>query len=133
MSGRAEQSRQISAITVFVENVTDARRFYCEVFDLPVHYEDDRSVVFRFGSTLVNLLDATVAGDLIAPACVAPFGIGSQFELTIEVDDVDAACAELNARGVTILNGPQDRPWGVRTAGFADPDGHIWEIAQDLP
>jgi uncharacterized glyoxalase superfamily protein PhnB len=33
---------------------------------------------------------------------------------------------------VSLLNGPIDRPWGMRTATFADPDGHIWEIAQQL-
>jgi len=49
---------------------------------------------------------------------------------TIGVDDVDAMCAELAARGVTLLNGPMDRPWGIRTASFRDPAGHIWEIAR---
>jgi uncharacterized glyoxalase superfamily protein PhnB len=49
---------------------------------------------------------------------------------TLQVDDVDAKCAELAARGVTLLNGPMDRPWGIRTASFADPAGHIWEIAK---
>jgi len=28
-------------------------------------------------------------------------------------------------RGVALLNGPMNRPWGVRTASFADPGGHI--------
>jgi uncharacterized glyoxalase superfamily protein PhnB len=46
------------------------------------------------------------------------------------VDDVDAMCAELAERGVKLLNGPMDRPWGVRTASFMDPAGHIWEIAR---
>ncbi len=32
-----------------------------------------------------------------------------------------------------LLNGPIDREWGVRTASFTDPDGHIWEIAEQLP
>ena len=49
---------------------------------------------------------------------------------TIQVDDVDAMCAELTARGVVLLNGPMDRPWGIRTASFRDPGGHIWEIAR---
>ena len=35
------------------------------------------------------------------------------------------------SRGVELLNGPMDRPWGIRTAAFADPAGHIWEIAQE--
>ncbi len=48
------------------------------------------------------------------------------------VDDADAVCAELAARGVGLLNGPMNREWGMRTASFTDPDGHIWEIAQKL-
>jgi catechol 2,3-dioxygenase-like lactoylglutathione lyase family enzyme len=32
---------------------------------------------------------------------------------------------------VELLNGPIDREWGVRTAAFADPDGHVWEVAQE--
>ena len=51
-------------------------------------------------------------------------------QFTITVDDVDAMCAELAARGVKLLNGPMDRPWGIRTASFSDPGGHIWEIAK---
>ena len=50
--------------------------------------------------------------------------------ISIEVDDVDAMCAELAARGVKLLNGPMDRPWGIRTASFQDPAGHIWEIGK---
>ena len=41
------------------------------------------------------------------------------------------AVAEFASRGVELLNGPVDRPWGVRTAAFADPAGHIWELAGD--
>src|SRR5206468_12511116 len=33
----------------------------------------------------------------------------------------------------SLLNGPIDRPWGMRTAAFADPDGHIWEVAAKIP
>lgn len=51
-------------------------------------------------------------------------------QLTLTVDDVDALCKVLADRGVTLLNGPMDRPWGIRTASFRDPGGHIWEIAR---
>ncbi|MEW4428180.1 VOC family protein [Paenibacillus pabuli] len=57
---------------------------------------------------------------------------GARFLFTIQVPDVDRVCNELEIRGVTLLNGPITRPWGRRTACFADPDGHIWEIAQVL-
>ncbi len=52
------------------------------------------------------------ASDLIDPGAVASRESGSRFQLTIWVDDADAACAELETRGVTLLNGPTDRAWG---------------------
>jgi catechol 2,3-dioxygenase-like lactoylglutathione lyase family enzyme len=120
----------IFAITLFVEDLAAAREFYQRVFGLPIHFEDDVSVVFDFGGTLVNLLQATEAPELIGPAVVAPPEVGSRFQFTLNVDDVDTVCAELTARGVELLNGPIDRPWGIRTATFRDPGGHIWEIAK---
>jgi catechol 2,3-dioxygenase-like lactoylglutathione lyase family enzyme len=120
----------IHAITLFVEDLAAARAFYREAFGLAVIFETNDSVVFRFGGTLVNLLQATSAPELIGPAAVAPKEAGSRVQFTIEVEDVDAMCSELKRRGVVLLNGPMDRPWGVRTASFRDPGGHIWEIAQ---
>jgi len=106
------------------------RLFYRDVFGLPVKFEDDDAAVFDFGNTLINLLATTAARELIEPAAVADQGAGSRVQFTIEVDDVDAVCAALATRGVQLLNGPMDRPWGVRTASFRDPAGHIWKIAK---
>ena len=122
--------RGIGAITLFVEDVEAAKRFYGEVFGLPIVFADDNSAVFDFGNTIINLLQDTAARVLIEPAVVARREAGSRLQLTITVDDVDAMCADLATRGVELLNGPMDRPWGVRTASFSDPGGHIWEIAQ---
>jgi len=120
----------IGAVTLFVEDLAAAKQFYLKVFGLPVMFEDNNSTVFKFGNTLVNLLKTTAAGELIEPATVASRQAGSRFVFTINVDNVDAMCAELTARGVELLNGPMDRPWGIRTASFVDPGGHIWEIAK---
>ncbi|HET9519945.1 MAG TPA: VOC family protein [Candidatus Limnocylindrales bacterium] len=120
----------ISAITLFAEDLAATKQFYENVFGLPVHYEDEASVVFNFGNTLINLLKATEGVELIEPAVIAPPEAGARFQFTIPVDDVDATCAELEARGVALLNGPSDRPWGIRTACFRDPAGNIWEIAR---
>jgi catechol 2,3-dioxygenase-like lactoylglutathione lyase family enzyme len=119
----------IAAITLFVEDLEAAKRFYREVFELPVAFEDDSSTVFRFGETLVNLLKASEAPGLVEPATVATRDNGVRFQFTLDVDDVDAMCEDLKERGVDLLNGPMDRPWGIRTASFRDPGGHIWEIA----
>ena len=119
----------IVAVTLFVEDLEKAKRFYQDVFQLPVFFEDDNSAVFRFGETLVNLLAVNEAPGLIAPAQVAAPGVGARSQFTLGVADVDATCDRLRARGVELLNGPMDRPWGIRTASFRDPGGHIWEIA----
>lgn len=119
----------ITAITLFAEDLAATKRFYQEVFGLPLVFEDTHSAVFTFGDTLVNLLDATAAPELIEPAMVAAAEAGSRVQFTLTVDNVDATCDALASRGVRLLNGPTDRSWGVRTASFRDPAGHIWEIA----
>ncbi len=123
----------IDAITLFVEDLERSKLFYRNVFGLSAFFEDDNSAVFKFETTLINLLKIPAAVDLIKPGVVAGPGAGSRFQLTVPVDDVDAACVELAARGVELLNGPMNRPWGIRTASFMDPGGYIWEIAQPLP
>jgi lactoylglutathione lyase len=125
--------KSVGAITLFVEDPRRSQSFYEEVFDLPVIWEDEDSAVFRFENTIVNLLKVQAARELIEPASVAGREAGSRFQLTIWVDDADAASAELAKHGVDLLNGPMNREWGVRTASFTDPDGHIWEVAQKLP
>jgi lactoylglutathione lyase len=121
----------ISAITLFVDDVTRAKSFYGDVFEHPVLFEDDESAVFKFGEILVNLLKTAAVPELIQPASVAAAQAGNRFQLTLPVNDVDAICAQLASKGVALLNGPMDRPWGPRTASFQDPDGHIWEIASE--
>ena len=124
--------KSLGAITLFVEDPKQSKEFYENVFDVPAVYEDDNSVAFKFENTIVNLLVMTEAHELVEPARVAARRVGSSFQLTVWVDDADAVCAELENRGVELLNGPQDRAWGMRTAAFADPDGHVWEVAQEL-
>jgi catechol 2,3-dioxygenase-like lactoylglutathione lyase family enzyme len=118
------------AITLFVENLEIAKEFYHRAFGLPIDYEDNNSVVYKLGETLINLLKTSAAPELIQPAKVGGRGDGSRFVFTIHVEDVDCLCARLISRDVKLLNGPMDRPWGIRTASFQDPDGYIWEIAK---
>jgi catechol 2,3-dioxygenase-like lactoylglutathione lyase family enzyme len=124
--------KSIDAITLFVEDLEQTKLFYQDALGMSVDFEDENSAVFRFENTLINLLKIPAARDLIEPGVVASPGAGARFQLTIPVDDVDSACAELKARGVELLNGPMNRAWGIRTASFTDPGGHIWELAQPL-
>lgn len=122
----------IGAITLFVTEVERSKAWYVKVFDRPVVFEDADSAVVDFDGTLINLLDVGQAADLVGPALVGSLRSGTHSQFTIWVDDVDAVHAELMKRGVSFTNGPLDRTWGQRTASFADPDGHHWELAQTL-
>lgn len=125
-------SLNVDVITLFVEDLQHVKTFYQDVFGLSAVYEDEVSAVYNFGNMSINLLSISEAYGLIHPGSVAPQESGSRFQFTIRVDHVDAVCNELRTRGVALLNGPMDRPWGVRTAAFADPAGHVWEIAEQL-
>jgi uncharacterized protein len=43
-------------------------------------------------------------------------------------DEVDALLARAAAAGATLTGEPHDRPWGIYSGYFRDPDGHLWEI-----
>ena len=129
----SESLKSVGAITMFVEDRKRSKAFYEEVFDVQALNEDDVSIAFKFENLIVNLLEVGAAPELIDPAPVATRETGSRFQLTVWVEDTDAVCQALSSKGVELLNGPIDRPWGVRTATFTDPDGHIWEVAGKIP
>jgi catechol 2,3-dioxygenase-like lactoylglutathione lyase family enzyme len=117
---------------MFVEDPQRSKEFYERVFEASPVYEDANATAFEFENTIVNFLRTSEAHDLIGPAAVGTAEAGSRFQLTIWVEDADAVCEQLESRGVELVNGPLDRTWGLRTAAFADPDGHIWEVAAQI-
>jgi catechol 2,3-dioxygenase-like lactoylglutathione lyase family enzyme len=121
-------SKGLFAVTLIVEDLDAAKDFYGRAFAQEVGWQDDDSAVYKVGATMVNLLRATAAPELIEPATIgSPEGVRAVY--TVQVEDVDAAAAELAAAGIELLNGPMDRPWGPRTLSFRDPAGNTWELA----
>jgi catechol 2,3-dioxygenase-like lactoylglutathione lyase family enzyme len=119
----------IAANVLFVDDPSRSKEFYERAFGVAPVNEDDDAVTFRYDGTIVHLLRREAAQQQVAPAQVGSAGCCM---LTILVEDADAACAELHERGVELVNGPVDQPWGIRAAIFADPDGHLWEVAAKL-
>ena len=129
----SEALKSVGAITMFIADRKRSKEFYEKVFDAPVVHEDDVSIAFRFENMTVNLLEERAAGGLIEPAPVGGREAAVRFQLTVWVEETDAVCVQLAELGVELLNGPIDRAWGLRTASFTDPDGHIWEVAGPIP
>jgi catechol 2,3-dioxygenase-like lactoylglutathione lyase family enzyme len=126
--------KRLDVVVLFVADVERATAFYRDTLGLPQKSQDPASPAFDLDTTLLLLVSIADAQDLLSPEVVPlqrPAGATSQ--LVAFVEDVDAVYADLAARGVAFVRPPIDRAWGLRTAHFADPDGHIWELSQPLP
>jgi uncharacterized protein len=53
------------------------------------------------------------------------FSIG---HLVASGEDVDVVLAAAQSAGATLTEEPHDRPWGIYSGYFRDPDGHLWEV-----
>jgi catechol 2,3-dioxygenase-like lactoylglutathione lyase family enzyme len=124
--------KQIAAINLIVGDLERSSAFYRQVFGLPLQHEDEDTATFRFKDTYVFLQRGPAHQDDPSGEAfdLARNGVG---QFAIIVSDVDAVRAELDQHGVTLISGPADRDWGMRTMTFADPGGYTWEIAQELP
>ncbi|SMC29991.1 hypothetical protein SAMN02745857_04335 [Andreprevotia lacus DSM 23236] len=60
------------------------------------------------------------------PASSTEFSIGHNVSSKAEVD---AVLAQAAAAGARVVKPAQDTFWGGYAAYFADPDGHLWEVA----
>jgi catechol 2,3-dioxygenase-like lactoylglutathione lyase family enzyme len=127
----ADWEKRIFAINLIVGDLERSKAFYREVFGLLPLDEEEDFALFRLTDTFVALRqDPAHRGPSSEALGLAQKGVG---QFAIVVEDVDAVAAELAAHGVTLISGPADRDWGMRTITFADPGGYTWGIAQDLP
>jgi lactoylglutathione lyase len=123
----------VNVAVLFVEDLDGAKRFYRETIGFEPAFEDDSSIAFNTGGAMLILLNLDGAIDLLTSDTVAgerPAGVRSQ--LVSFVDDVDAVYTDLLSKGVEFVRTPETRPWGMRTAHFTDPEGNVWEIAQEV-
>lgn len=124
--------KDVGAIILFVEDLPRSKVFYHQVLGLDVEFEDDESVGFKLEGLAFIVLQVDRARVQLQGEPTATPGAGATAFLTTFSGDVDALHADLIERGIPFFQSPADQPWGVRTAYFKDPDGHVWEIAQPI-
>lgn len=122
----------VGAIILFVEDLARSKAFYRDVLGLDVEFEDDESVGFKIKGLAFIVLQVDRARVQLQGEPTATPRAGATAFLTTFTDDVDAFHADLVDRGIDFFQNPADQSWGVRTAYFKDPDGHVWEIAQPI-
>jgi catechol 2,3-dioxygenase-like lactoylglutathione lyase family enzyme len=92
-------------------------------------------VMFRLGGgvTLALYPRSELAKDAEIPPGPAQSGEFSLGHLVGSRADVDALLAQAEAAGATVTDKPRDRPWGIYSGYFCDPDGHLWEVIHNPP
>jgi catechol 2,3-dioxygenase-like lactoylglutathione lyase family enzyme len=134
--------RRIDVITLAVSDLERALAFYREGLGLEsrgvtaTQYAGDDTtpagaiVMFRLnGGLLLNLYPRSeLAKDAQIPPGPPQSGEFSLGHIVANRTDVDALLAQTEAAGATITDEPHDRPWGIYSGYFRDPDGHLWEV-----
>jgi catechol 2,3-dioxygenase-like lactoylglutathione lyase family enzyme len=130
----AQSLKSVNVITLFVADEQRSKEFYERAFDVVGVDEGHGTVILQFDNLFLRLLRRDEAQkEMLGQVPVGDPLSGPTVQLACFVDDTNALCADLAERGVSIVYGPVDRPWGVRSAGFRDPDGHVWQFGSDIP
>jgi len=121
---------RVSFVTLGVADVARARAFY-ETLGFRASSASNASVTFFDGGGLVLALfgRAALADDARVPDSKAGFSGVALAHNVAAKEDVAATLEEAEAAGARILKPAQDVFWGGHAGYFADPDGHLWEVA----
>jgi uncharacterized protein len=79
------------------------------------------------GLTLALYPRSELAKDAAVPNGPSQTGEFSLGQLVPCRSDVDLILEQAAAAGASVTK-PHDRPWGIYSGYFRDPDGHLWEI-----
>lgn len=127
-------SKSVGVITLFVEDPLRSKEFYEQIFGVTGIDEGHGTVILRLDNLFLRLLERREAErEMLGQVPVGDPRSGAAVQMSFPVDDADAFCRALSERGVPIVYGPVDRPWGVRNAAFVDLDGHLWQFSSPLP
>jgi lactoylglutathione lyase len=122
--------RSLDYVILYVEDLDASVGFYQALLGQPASARRQTYAEFRLSNLKLGLYDRAHLPELIGREGSAG---GAASEILFLVEDVEAEAERLRAAGVEILSGPVDRPWGHRTLHVADPDGHVVELAQEIP
>jgi lactoylglutathione lyase len=122
--------RRLGSVILYVDDLERSIAFYRDVIGVPFRLRGDGYAEFDVEGTKLGLFDRSRLPDLIGRDGGLP---GPTAEILFLVTDADAEADRLRQAGASILTGPIDRPWGHRTVHLLDPDGHVVEMAQEIP
>lgn len=124
-------TQRVTLITLGVADLARARAFYAALGWQPA--EAPEGVVFyQMNGMVLGLFGkADLAKDQGRPDAALGTGAMALAQNFDTEADVDAAYAAALAAGATPLKAPEKVFWGGYSGYYADPDGHVWELAMN--
>jgi catechol 2,3-dioxygenase-like lactoylglutathione lyase family enzyme len=120
--------QRITLITLGVADLAAARAFYARLGWVE-HGESQPGIAFfqLHGQALALFGRAALAADQGRPDAMLGTGAVTLAQNFATTADVDAALTA----GATALKAPEAVFWGGYSGYWADPDGHVWEVAMN--
>jgi len=124
--------QRLSLVTLGVRDLARSRAFYVDGLGWRASGAGNESVVFiqmTNGLALGLWSRASLAEDAGVEDVEGTFsGISLAYNAR-DRDEVDRVMAEAEAAGAKVLTPAREVFWGGYSGYFADPDGHLWEVA----
>lgn len=121
---------RISLITLGVSDLAKSKKFY-EGLGLKTTWSEDKGVIFfkTSGAVLALFPFSELLKDIGIGDAEKKFGGITIAHNTRDKEEVDKIMSAVTSSGGRVIKKPQDAFWGGYSGYFADPDGHIWEVA----
>ncbi|MDO6591430.1 VOC family protein [Loktanella sp. D2R18] len=121
--------QRVTLITLGVADLTRAKAFYAALGWEPTS-ETETVVFYQINGMVLGFfgLDSLAEdqGRSGATLGTGAMTLAQSFESEGEVDSAYAAALDA---GATALKSPEKVFWGGYSGYYADPDGHVWEVA----
>ena len=124
--------QRVTLITLGVADLARSKDFY-ERLGWTAHPRSQDSIVFfQMNGSVLGLFPLDeLAADQGRPDARLGTGAMTLAQNFPTRGEVDGAFADARDAGATGLKPPQDVFWGGYSGYYADPDGHVWEVAMN--
>lgn len=123
--------QRVTLITLGVADLEKAKRFYGALGWQEARPQEGVVFYQMLGAVLALFGKADLAADQGRPGAALGTGAMTLAQNFATEADVDAAWQVALSAGATPLKKPQKVFWGGYSGYYADPDGHVWEIAMN--
>ena len=123
--------QRVTLITLGVGNITSSRAFYEALGWVPASVQEGVAFYQMHGAVLALFGRADLAADQGRPGATLGTGAMTLAQNFASEAEVDAAYDLALRNGASPLKKPEKVFWGGYSGYYADPDGHVWEVAMN--